>query len=101
MTTMRLPIDPETKQAAKVAAKRDGMTFAGWWIRLGRRALGLSDEVPVPENQTSTPATPLADVEVSEVKSSGAESGVSEMNLESRLRASVDMVALKRKGGKL
>lgn len=52
MTTMRLPIDPETKAAARSAAKRDGMTFAGWWIRLGRRALGLSDEVP-PVHETT------------------------------------------------
>ena len=46
MASVRLPIDDETKSAAKAAAKKDGMTHSGWWIRLGRRALGLSDEVP-------------------------------------------------------
>ncbi len=51
MATMRLPIDPETKAAVKLAAKRDGMTFQGWFIRLARRTLGLSDEVPIPDQK--------------------------------------------------
>lgn len=83
-------MDTETHEAVKFQARREGMLFTAWILRLVRRTLGLSDEVPqVPENQTSTPATSLADVEVSEVKSGGAGSGVSEMDLESRLRASI------------
>lgn len=95
-------MDAETHEAVKFQARREGMIFTAWILRLIRRTLGLSDEVPqVPENQTSTPATPLSDVDVLKENSGGAGSGVSEMNLETRLRASVKQADSKRRTPKV
>jgi hypothetical protein len=46
MTPIRVPMDNETRMAAKKQAKREGMLFSSWIVRLVRRTLGLSDEVP-------------------------------------------------------
>lgn len=39
-------MDAETHEAVKAQAKREGMLFTAWILRLVRRTLGLSDEVP-------------------------------------------------------
>lgn len=87
MKQINVSVQDETYRAAKGAAGHEGLGFARWIEKTIQTVCGLVQRVP--ENQTSTPATPLADVEVSEVKSGGAGSGVSEMNLETRLAASI------------
>ncbi len=44
---IRVPMDTETHEAVKLQARREGMLFTAWILRLVRRTLGLSDEVPV------------------------------------------------------
>lgn len=39
-------MDEETHSAVKLQARREGMLFTAWILRLVRRTLGLSDEVP-------------------------------------------------------